>query len=54
LESIYEKLAPEDILEIIDYISKNIHVEEKIFDYVSDILMRMRELTEAPKTVSVK
>ena len=48
-ESTYEKLTPGDILEIIDYIAENIHVEGKIFDYVSDILTKMRELTESPK-----
>ena len=48
-KSTYEKLTPGDILEIIDYIAENIHVEGKIFDYVSDILTKMRELTESPK-----
>ena len=43
------EILSEDIIEMTSYIEQNIHVEEKIFDYVSDILTKMRELTESPK-----
>ncbi len=39
-------LASHDILEMIWYIEKNIHIEGKIFDYVSDIIRELRRLTK--------
>lgn len=40
-----ELLASHHILEMIEYIEQNIHIEEKIFDYVSDIIRELRKLT---------
>ncbi|MBP9779964.1 AAA family ATPase [Candidatus Gracilibacteria bacterium] len=37
-----------DFLEIIDYIAKNIRVDEKIYEYVGDILTELRKLTQIP------
>ena len=46
------KLAPEDLIEMIDYIAKSIRVDEKIYDYVGDILSATRRLTtSAPHPV---
>ncbi len=40
-----EKINTEDFLEIIDYIASNIRVDEKIYEYVSDLLGELRKLT---------
>lgn len=39
------ELEPSDLLEMIDYIAKSIRVDEKIYDYVGDILSSLRSLT---------
>jgi MoxR-like ATPase len=39
-------LSMTDLLEMIDYIACNIRVDEKIYDYVSDILSATRQLTQ--------
>ena len=44
--SVYEKISPTDLLEMIDYIAKSIRVDEKIYDYVGDILSNLRSLAE--------
>lgn len=38
-------LEPSDLLEMIDYIARSIRVDEKIYDYVGDILSSLRSLT---------
>jgi MoxR-like ATPase len=40
-----ESLASSDLLEMIDYIARSIRVDEKIYDYVGDILASLRSLT---------
>jgi MoxR-like ATPase len=39
------KLASADLIEMIDYIAKSVRVDEKIYDYVGDILSATRRLT---------
>jgi MoxR-like ATPase len=41
-------LSEGDFLEIIDYIAKNIRVDDKIYEYVGDILTELRKLTQIP------
>jgi MoxR-like ATPase len=51
-DSINWKLNPADLIEMIDYIAKSIRVDEKIYDYVGDILSATRNLTtSAPHPV---
>ncbi len=38
-----------DILEMIDYIASNIHVDENIYEYVGDLLTELRKLTKPPE-----
>lgn len=40
------EFEPTDLLEMIEYITKMIRVDEKIYDYVGDILSSLRNLTE--------
>ncbi len=47
-----EILNPTDIEEMIDYIAKNIRVDEKVYRYVSDLLTATRNLTKAPNSES--
>ncbi len=44
----YENMGGDDIIEMIDYIAGNIHVDENIYEYVGNILAELRKLTEAP------
>ena len=39
-----EKRKTEDLIEMIDYITRSVRVDEKIYDYVSDILSATRQL----------
>lgn len=39
------KISSADILEMIDYIEKTVYVDEKIYDYVSDLISATRALT---------
>jgi MoxR-like ATPase len=43
--SVYAPISSVDLLEMIDYIWKSIRVDEKIYDYVGDILSFLRKLT---------
>lgn len=47
-------LSTSDFLEMIDYISKNIRVDEKIYDYISDILILTRKLSKQTNTQESK
>lgn len=40
-----KKADTEDLLEMIDYIAKAVLVDEKIYDYISDIISATRRLT---------
>ena len=42
-----EKKEKADLLEMIDYIAKNIRVNEHIYTYISDILTKTRDITES-------
>ncbi len=46
-------LTPTDLLEMIDYIAKNIRVDEKIYDYVEDILSSLRHLTKSSENTKI-
>ena len=45
-----EKRGTEDLLEMIDYIAASIRVDDKIYDYVSDIISATRKLVTVPIT----
>ncbi|MBP6981640.1 MoxR family ATPase [Candidatus Gracilibacteria bacterium] len=47
-------LSTSDFLEMIDYMSKNIRVDEKIYDYISEILIATRKLAIDSKTQESK
>jgi MoxR-like ATPase len=49
-KSTEKKINKEDILEMIDYIAKSIRVDEKIYEYVSDLLGELRKLTRTNMT----
>lgn len=41
-----QNINKEDILEMIEYIAKNIRVDDKIYEYVGDLLSELRKLTK--------
>lgn len=45
-----EKRWTEDLLEMIDYIASSVRVDEKIYDYVSDIISATRKMVTVPTT----
>jgi MoxR-like ATPase len=45
-------ITPTDIIEIIDYISQNIRVDERIYDYVWSLLIATRKLTKIEQVQS--
>lgn len=45
----YEKISSNDLLEMIDYINKTVRVDEKIYEYVGDIVSATRKLTNPSK-----
>lgn len=54
LEKSENVLSTSDFLEMIDYMSKNIRVDEKIYDYISEILIATRKLAIDSKTQESK
>lgn len=48
-----EKLESSDLLEMIDYIARSIRVDEKIYEYVGDILSSLRKLTESTENTKI-
>ena len=48
-KSTTEKIKIDDLLEMIDYITKSVRVDTKIYDYVSDIIWATRKLTKSEK-----
>jgi MoxR-like ATPase len=45
-----EKRGTEDLIEMIDYIAKSVRVDEKIYEYISDIISATRKLVTIPTT----
>lgn len=49
-----EKLDPADLLEMMDYIAKSVRVDDKIYEYICDIISAIRKLALPITTITTK